>query len=90
MSKIFNITLLVLTLFTCAGCATPLAPAGVAGMSAETPRDQLDAARKVVGGMVAGSGRSAVIKYSPTTGKHYSGNLDVDPETGEKLEVLAE
>ncbi len=39
---------------------------------------------------ILGSGSAPVIKYSPKTGKHYSGNVDVDPETGEKLEVLAE
>ncbi|MBF0618616.1 MAG: hypothetical protein HQL19_00430 [Candidatus Omnitrophica bacterium] len=31
-----------------------------------------------------------VVKYSPVTGKHYSGELDVDPETGAKLLPLPE
>lgn len=31
-----------------------------------------------------------VIKYSPVTGKHYSGDLEFDPETGAKLEVVKE
>jgi len=31
-----------------------------------------------------------VIKYSPVTGKHYSGDLEFDPETGVKLEILPE
>ncbi len=26
-----------------------------------------------------------VVKYSPVTGKHYSGDLEFDPETGAKL-----
>jgi hypothetical protein len=30
-------------------------------------------------------GKSAGIKYSPATGKRYSGNLEYDPETGVKL-----
>ncbi len=29
-----------------------------------------------------------VIKYSPVTGKHYSGDVDIDPETGVKLQIL--
>jgi hypothetical protein len=41
--------------------------------------------RKIIGAETA-----PVIKYSPVTGKHYSGDLDVDPETGVKLEVLPE
>lgn len=39
---------------------------------------------------ILGAGDPVVVKYSPVTGKHYSGNLDVDPETGVKLEVLSE
>ncbi|MBF0123356.1 MAG: hypothetical protein HQL21_08150 [Candidatus Omnitrophica bacterium] len=31
-----------------------------------------------------------VVKYSPVTGKHYSGDLEFDPETGAKLEVVKE
>jgi hypothetical protein len=41
--------------------------------------------RKITGGQEA-----PVIKYSPITGKHYSGDLDIDPETGAKLEILPE
>ena len=45
--------------------------------------------RGVVGKIIGGGG-APVIKYSPATGKHYSGDLEVDPETGVKLEVLPE
>ncbi len=34
--------------------------------------------------------KEQVIKYSPKTGKHYSGDLEFDPETGVKLEILPE
>lgn len=30
-------------------------------------------------------GESSGIKYSPVTGKRYSGDIDIDPETGVKL-----
>jgi len=33
-------------------------------------------------------GQKVRIKYSPTTGKRYSPDLEYDPETGEKLEWL--
>ena len=39
---------------------------------------------------IIGAGERSVIKYSPVTGKHYSGELDIDPETGVKLEILKE
>lgn len=45
---------------------------------------------RAVVGKIIGSGPAPAVKYSPTTGKHYNGNVDVDPETGEKLEVLPE
>lgn len=34
--------------------------------------------------------QDSVIKYSPATGKHYSGHLEFDPETGVRLEALPE
>lgn len=37
---------------------------------------------------IIGVKQSVVIKYSPVTGKHYSSDLEYDPETGVKLEVL--
>ncbi|MBF0387154.1 MAG: hypothetical protein HQL20_04790 [Candidatus Omnitrophica bacterium] len=39
---------------------------------------------------IIGAGGAPVIKYSPSTGKHYSADLEFDPDTGEKLKVLAE
>ena len=41
-------------------------------------------------GAITGSleGNNANIKYSPATGKRYSGDLDIDPETGVKLLLL--
>ena len=44
---------------------------------------QMDAARKVVGALAPSQG--AVEKYSPVTGKHYSGALEYEPGTGVKL-----
>lgn len=76
--------------FLFSGCATAPRPASTVKQP-ESVSQQIEAARKVVKGMVAASSDAApVIKYSPTTGKHYSGNLEFDPETGEKLEVLPE
>jgi hypothetical protein len=39
---------------------------------------------------ILGTTEKPVIKYSPATGKHYSGELEFDPETGVKLEVVPE
>ena len=39
---------------------------------------------------ILGSTEKPVIKYSPVTGKHYSGDLEYDPETGAKLKVIEE
>jgi hypothetical protein len=39
---------------------------------------------------ILGTTSAPVIKYSPVTGKHYSGDLEFDPETGAKLEVIKE
>ena len=43
------------------------------------------AVQKIIGGA-----ETPVVKYSPVTGKHYSGDLEYDPETGAKLEVIKE
>jgi hypothetical protein len=51
----------------------------------QTDPGSRDAAQKILG-----AGKPVVVKYSPVTGKHYSGELDVDPETGVKLEILPE
>ena len=62
------------------GCATgptsSLRPSESVGM-------QMDAAKKVVGALSPGKG--SVEKYSPATGKHYSGALEFEPGTGVKL-----
>lgn len=39
---------------------------------------------------IVGTAGDPVVKYSPVTGKHYSGDLEYDPETGAKLEVIKE
>lgn len=44
------------------------------------------AAKKILGV----DAEKPVVKYSPVTGKHYSGDLEFDPETGAKLEVVPE
>lgn len=65
--------------FLLAGCAsTP-----PASRPSESVGAQMDAARKVVGALAPAEG--AVEKYSPVTGKHYSGALDYEPGTGVKL-----
>lgn len=51
----------------------------------QTDQESRSAVEKIIG--VSGS---PVIKYSPVTGKHYSGDLEYDPETGARLEVIKE
>lgn len=63
-----------------AGCAT--AP-GLSDKPAESVGTQIEAARKVVGALSPDKG--SVEKYSPVTGKHYSGALEYEPGTGVKL-----
>jgi hypothetical protein len=46
--------------------------------------------RSAVQKIIGVTDEKPVIKYSPATGKHYSGDLEYDPETGVKLEVLKE
>jgi hypothetical protein len=48
--------------------------------------DSRSAVQKIIGV----TNEKPVIKYSPVTGKHYSGDLEYDPETGAKLEVIEE
>jgi hypothetical protein len=52
----------------------------------KTDEESRSAVQKIIGV----SDERPVIKYSPATGKHYSGDLEYDPETGVKLEVLKE
>jgi hypothetical protein len=48
--------------------------------------DSRSAVQKIIGV----TNEKPVIKYSPVTGKHYSSDLEYDPETGAKLEVIEE
>ena len=57
-------------------------------LATDLQRDQ--ASRSAVQKIIGVSNERPVIKYSPVTGKHYSGDLEFDPETGVKLEVLKE
>jgi hypothetical protein len=59
------------------GCSTVSAPPAAL-------HEQMDAAQKVVGAMAPAAGVAAE-KYSPVTGKHYSGALEYEPGTGAKL-----
>ena len=75
----------LILIVTCAGCASTPRP-GV-----EQPRSvaaQIEAAKKVVGAMAPA--RDAAEKYSPVTGKHYSGELEYEPGTGVKLVPVEE
>ena len=64
-----------------AGCATtPSSPGNM--------QEQMDAARKVVGAMAPSKGPAE--KYSPLTGRHYSGALEFEPGTGVKLLAVEE
>ena len=84
----------LLFLFLLSGCATT-------PKSSVSPTDQKlqavaidlqknpesrQAAEKILGV----NQQAPVVKYSPVTGKHYSGDLEFDPETGAKLEVVKE
>ena len=85
MDKINFILFLSIVL---AGCATsrPVKPL-------ESIPQQIDVAKKVVGALApSASGPTNVVveKYSPVTGKHYSGVLDYEPGTGVKLIPIKE
>ncbi|MBF0331965.1 MAG: hypothetical protein HQL17_08545 [Candidatus Omnitrophica bacterium] len=66
----------VLVFAGCAGTQTSV-------KKAESAQEQIKAARKVVGAL-APTG-AVVEKYSPVTGRHYSGTLEFEPGTGVKL-----
>ncbi|NLE64351.1 MAG: hypothetical protein GX606_00305 [Elusimicrobia bacterium] len=77
------------------GCATTRSSAAVTptdrGLQAVAVdiyqnRESRSAAEKILG---VGY-KKPVMKYSPATGKHYSGDLEFDPETGVRLEVVPE
>ena len=74
----------VILFFFCvilAGCATTRQSSS----GPDTVAAQVEAARKVVGAMAPAASRDAVEKYSPVTGRHYSGALEYEPGTGAKL-----
>ena len=75
-----KMNVLYVSLFFLAGCATAGGPAAV---PQESVGAQIDAAKKVVGALSPDKG--SVEKYSPVTGKHYSGALEYEPGTGAKL-----
>ena len=74
-----KISVLVLSLFIFSGCVSTQP----AARPTESVGAQMDAAKKVVGALAPGKG--SVEKYSPVTGKHYSGALEYEPGTGVKL-----
>lgn len=64
-----------------------MTPAQIQKMAQDIQKDP--ASKEAVEKILFGQ-QDRVIKYSPKTGKHYSGHLEFDPETGVKLEVLPE
>ena len=74
---------LLLCALLCAGLAGCATAPSMSGKPAEPVGAQIEAARKVVGALSPAPG--AVEKYSPVTGKHYSGALEYEPGTGVKL-----
>ncbi|MFH0753645.1 MAG: hypothetical protein V2A70_03665 [Candidatus Omnitrophota bacterium] len=63
-----------------AGCA--VTPGSV--KRSEPLQEQMKAAKKVVGAL-SPTGSAVAEKYSPVTGKHYSGSLEFEPGTGVRL-----
>ncbi len=82
-----KILLFVLMMLIISGCTTRAMGPG-AGPRSEPLTAQMDAARKVIGAMAPSEG--PVEKYSPLTGKHYSGALEYEPGTGVKLVPVEE
>ena len=83
MKKISFLLLLCLMLAGCASAGIPSFPG-----RADTIPAQIDAARKVVGAMAPS--RTPVEKYSPVTGRHYSGAIEFEPGTGARLVPVEE
>jgi hypothetical protein len=83
--QVDKMKLLVVSLFLFAGCATTNPPSVD---PSESVGMQIDAAKKVVGALSPDKG--SVEKYSPVTGKHYSGALEYEPGTGVKLMPVEE
>ncbi|MBF0569381.1 MAG: hypothetical protein HQL18_01210 [Candidatus Omnitrophica bacterium] len=95
--NVFCFLLFAYCLLVVAGCATTKpAPTGSAAtvdqkfqavaVDIYKNEDSRSAAQKILGV----TNDKPVIKYSPVTGKHYSGDLEFDPETGAKLKVVEE
>ncbi len=80
-----KINIVVLSCLFLAGCSTMGVPAA---QGPESVGAQIDAAKKVVGALSPDKG--SVEKYSPVTGKHYSGALEYEPGTGVKLVPVEE
>jgi hypothetical protein len=55
-----------------------------------TDMQKNEESRSAVQKIIGATDEKPVIKYSPVTGKHYSGDVEYDPETGVKLEILKE
>ena len=81
-----NAALVLLAGLTLAGCAAG-SRASLPGRT-ETIPAQIDAAKKIVGAMAPS--RSPVEKYSPVTGRHYSGAIEFEPGTGARLVPVEE
>lgn len=76
-----KVALFLLCAILAAGCATTRQ----ASPRPETISAQVEAARKVVGALAPTASKDTVEKYSPVTGRHYSGALEFEPGTGVKL-----
>jgi hypothetical protein len=74
-----KIIVLVVMLFSVVGCVAT----SPSVKKSESAQEQITAAKKVVGAL-APTG-AVVEKYSPVTGKHYTGTLEFEPGTGVKL-----
>ncbi len=83
MDKI-GILILGGVLLSMQGCAT-LQPSV---KKVEPVQEQINAARKVVGALAPTGSVSE--KYSPVTGRHYSGTLEYEPGTGVRLVPVEE
>ena len=80
-----KISVFILSFLFLAGCSTTGTPSA---RPSESAGAQIDAAKKVVGALSPGKGSAE--KYSPATGKHYSGALEYEPGTGVKLMPVEE
>jgi len=86
MDQMRNAALVLLLCLLLPGCAAGR-NAALPGRT-ETIPAQIDAAKKIVGAMAPS--RSPVEKYSPVTGRHYSGAIEFEPGTGARLVPVEE